>query len=170
LRHLPPAHFSLPLSRGRCSCFQDDDDGSDYDYDDEDLLDYIVDRLKNSRTDYLMPGPLGSDIRKNANLSDALDRARGLKDFCLDHDDEIEWIDDGGGGTIYLVKSGSFPVGSNVCIRAEKPTFGWGLARSWSVGTVRSFRGGQYIVDFPEVKGWKCKENDLAISPGLYRI
>lgn len=87
----------------------------------------------------------------------------------MDHDDEIEWIDDGGGGNIHLVKSGSFAVGSKVCIRAEKPTFGWGLARSWSVGTVRSFRGGQYIVDFPEVKGWKCKENDLAISPGLDR-
>ena len=54
-------------------------------------------------------------------------------------------------------------------ITTKDPTCGWGKARCWSVGTVQSFTGSTYKVDFPEVKGWTGDERDLTISNGLDR-
>ena len=108
------------------------------------MLDYILDRLKQPTTKYLTASQLGQDIRKKDNFSDALDRACGWKAFCFDHDDKIEWIDDGGGGTIHLVKSGSIPVGSKVCIKAEKPACGWGVCSLVERGKYARLRFGAW--------------------------
>jgi serine/threonine protein kinase len=143
---------------------------------DGNLLDYILDRLKESKCQFLTASQLGQDINKKEKWSDMLDRAGGLKEFCKKHDDKIAWIADGGGGKLQIVKSrsipggskvsGSIPVGSKVCIQAKKPSHRWGLAHPWSVGNVRSISGGEYIVDFPEVKRWCGQEKDLTIFTG----
>ena len=158
-----PVQFSVPLSEWH-SCFQahySDSESDLSDYYDEDIVDYIVNRLKKSASGSLSAGPLCSDIRKNSSWDDEIDSAGGFKSFCLDHDDKFKWVSDGGGGRVELVKSGKFPVGAKVCIKTESPAYGWGTARSWSVGTVRSCRGSMYIVDFPEGKMWKGEEVDL---------
>jgi len=170
-----PIQFSVPLSEWH-SCFQAHpssqffasthySDGSESDdYDEEDIVDHIVDRLKSSASGSLSAGPLCSDIRKNSSWDIEIDSAGGFKSFCLDHDDKFKWVSDGGGGRVELVKSGNIPVGAKVCIKTESPAYGWGTARSWSVGTVRSFRGSTYTVDFPEAPMWKGQEVDLGLA------
>jgi hypothetical protein len=123
-----------------------------------------VDRLKASASGSLSAGPLCSDIRKNSSWDDEIDSAGGFKSFCLDHDDKFKWVSDGGGGRVELVKSGNIPVGAKVCIKTESPAYGWGTARSWSVGTVRFCRGSTYTVDFPEAPTWKGEEVDLGLA------
>ena len=132
------------------------------------LIDHIVDKLKKSPTDYIMASVFGGEIRKNRDWSDEIDDAGGLKGFCLDHDDTIVWVPDGT-GKIKLLKEASFPLGAKVTIAVEKPSCGWGAARAWSVGIVRSFAGTRYTIDFPEAKGWKGEESDLALSSGADR-
>jgi len=130
-------------------------------------LDYIIGKLKKSPTGSCPAAQLCAFVRKNDSWAALIDGAGGFKYFCLDYEDKIKWVPDGGGGKVELVKTGSIPVGAKVNIKTEEPTFGWGMARSWSVGTVRSFSGTTYIVDFPEAAKWKGEEKDLAICSGV---
>jgi hypothetical protein len=132
------------------------------------LVEIIVDKLKKNSTGMLAASELGGDINRVAAWSSVIKKAGGLKLFCLDHADKIKWISSGT-GQVQLVKTGSIPIGAKVTITTKNPRYGWGDARSWSVGTVQSFTGTTYIVDFPEVKRWKGEEKDLTISTGVDR-
>ena len=81
-----------------------------------------------------------------------------MKGFCQDNDDKIVWVPDGT-CKIKLFKGASSPAVAKVTIAVEKP--------SWSVGTVRSFTGTRYTIDFPEAKGWKDEGSDFALSSGV---
>jgi hypothetical protein len=128
------------------------------------LLDWMVQKLQKAPTGSLAASQLCADAKKNPKWGETFDNAGGFKDFCLDHDDKITFVKDGGGGKVELVKSASIPVGAKVRITSENPAYGWGLARPWSIGTVRSFSGSTYVVDFPGAENWKGKEADLAIT------
>jgi len=129
------------------------------------LVEVIVDKLKKNSTGMLAASELGGDINKVAVWASVIRKAGGLKLFCLDHADKILWISSGS-GQVKLVKTGSIPIGAKVTITTKNPSYGWGDARSWSEGTVQSFTGTTYIVDFPEVKRWKGEETDITISTG----
>jgi hypothetical protein len=135
------------------------------------LVEYIVQKLQNTSSGILPASQLGTDINKRAAWAAEIKQAHKgkLKLFCLKHPDKLKWINSGP-GQVQLVKTGSIPIGAQVNITTKDPTYGWGKARCWSVGTVQSFTGSTYKVDFPEVKGWTGDERDLTISPnGLDR-
>jgi len=136
-----PLSLHLPLPEWH-SYFQVSENG---------LIDYIIDKLNRSTTGFIAASQLCADIRKNASWDAAIDDAGGFKYFCLDHDDKIKW-DPAGSGRVGLVKMGCIPVGAKVSIKTAQPSRGWGLTHAWSVGTVRSFSGSTYVVDFPEVE------------------
>ena len=132
----------------------------------EELLKFIVDKLQKSSTGCMMSSELGAVVKKNEAWNDVVSKVGGIKYFCMDHPKKIEFVKDGGGGKVQLVKEGKIPAGTKVYIKSEKPKFGWGDARAWSVGTVRSFTGTTYMVDFPETQRWKCDEKDLSSAIG----
>jgi len=128
------------------------------------LIAYIKNELELSETG-LPASQLCAEIRKNESWDLEIDEHGGFKKFCLFHDDKFRW-DPAGSGKVWLVKTGSIPVGAKVSIKTAMPCRGWGLVHSWSVGTVRSFSGSTYVVDFPEVEKWGGEEEELAIVSG----
>jgi hypothetical protein len=68
------------------------------------LVEYIVDKLKKSSTGILAASELGGDIHRRSAWSSVIDNAGGLKLFCLDHADKIQWISSGS-GQVQLVKT-----------------------------------------------------------------
>jgi len=58
-------------------------------------------------------------------------------------------------------QTGSIPVGAEVFAKPKNDAI---FPFEWSIGTVSSFRGSAYKVDFPEVQNWAVEEKDLRLA------
>ena len=61
-----------------------------------------------------------------------------------------------------------FKVGDEV--EAVSESFTWGLVRAGDLGVVKSLRGDEYFVRFPNQSTWRCYEKDLKLVKPKWTI
>jgi hypothetical protein len=61
-----------------------------------------------------------------------------------------------------------FKVGDEV--EAVSESFTWGLVRAGDLGVVKSLRGDEYFVSFPNQSTWRCYEKDLKLVKPKWTI
>lgn len=164
--------FPLIFDASKGICSQKSGGGTIVDEDDVPLVDHIVTLIKKSPDGFVQAAQIGASVRKNESWDDEVEAKGGLKYFCSDNDDKLQFVVDGGCGKIKLaqVKRATLPVGTKVSIKVDRPSKGWGSAFAWSVGTVRSIDRGIVLVDFPEAHNWKGDESDLEQVSGVNRV
>ena len=61
------------------------------------MVEFIVQKLKESAFGCLAASQLGTDINKRPVWARVLTKSGGLKSFCLDHTHKVRWVSEGSG-------------------------------------------------------------------------
>ena len=143
----------------------DESSSDSEDSDDETFAEYVVKYLQ-SKGGSMDAGPIGSLARKKKSWQSEVASAGGLKSYVQDHDNKLEFLNDGGCGTICIVKN-PFKSGDRVKVKesVSTPKMGWGDISAWSIGTIKKTDGNMCIVDFPSHRNWRGRSDDLEKAP-----
>ncbi len=146
---------------------------SDSDCDsDEDAADtfveHIIESIKQSSYGYVYLAQIGTMAKKYPSWSQAVENAGGVKGFCLDHEDKLQFVADGGCGYVRQVSACTLEIGAKVEVKPGlRPSNGWGMVFPWSIGMLREKNGAYVTVDFHEQEGWKGLASELQASSGV---
>eukprot|EP00960_Hanusia_phi_P055059 762854-Hanusia_phi.AAC.1 len=136
-------------------------------FEQEPLLKFLERHLEQqaSRSEY--GSKVGILARANQAWKAELEKAGGVKRFCLDNSHKLQYRSVNGSEVVLLVDTQSIKQGDCVKVKQgiEAPTNGWGEVHSWSIGVVTKSINGIVHVDFPEQSSWIGNTHELELVP-----